>query len=147
MVLVDVTAIPPSMVLPTGIAGWVHQNANHRHIPAEAKEVFDLGKSLFLNCAFVLPDAAQELTRGEDFVTHAPGNDLGPHRHEQTQGNAEFFANVNGSHICRGAAKKLGPKHSKRTTKAYSRCRVCYHKHNTCHGAGLGSASNITYNL
>jgi len=109
MVLVDATAIPPSMVLPTGIAGWVHQNANHRHIPAEAKEVFDLGKSLFLKCAFVLPDAAQELTRGEDFVTHAPGNDLGPHRHEQTQGNAEFFANVNGSHICRGAATNWAP--------------------------------------
>ena len=49
----------------------MHKNPHHRDLPKKANEVFELGKSLFVKCKSVLPNAMQELTRCEDFVTHA----------------------------------------------------------------------------
>lgn len=49
----------------------MHKNPNHRHIVPKGKEVFELGKSMFLKCGSLLPSAIQELNRCEDFVTHA----------------------------------------------------------------------------
>ena len=110
-----------------------NKNRNHKVIPGKAKEVVALAQSVFSKCSSVLPNASHQLKRCQDCgLCNANSSAMiwAPQKRAYPS-QCRVFRQCQWSQLCRGAAKKLGPTHSKRTTRAYSSCRVCYQKQNT----------------